>query len=637
MTVDASAPDASLLSKAICKFTNLISDPTTRENKTLLESMDNKDTKDNHKVCLSLTQNIKPCSTSSAAQVGLDVYRDIEFFANMNDEYQKTKTVFESIGGRGQLQGTNIISRHILSHPVSDIRVLNDRKKILQDLEDKYVGDVSLEQKMTTLMEHEKDVLWFFEDIDQNMEDLYNIVFFRFSLLKGFNQSGKVLTGYNIYRILLSPVIGVLSPIIYFIIPYFIIVFKFKFKVSFKSYIKMIFQTMMADPTSLFFSGGGNTKYFKAISYAFSLFFYFQGLFNSVELSKSLYKISKILVNKVNGVIRYLKEAVGIVNALWSKEMAKVFVDWPTSEDVVTESIDRLQVVDFSLLSNFGEQLKQYKYLDKNLIRNIVSKTYIIDSLISLIKFKCDNGLCYTEYVGAGGGGGGGGGNGGPLMTVKNIWHPCLDRVKVVKNDFCLGCDKPNNAIVTGPNAGGKSTFVKTVLINIILSQTCCISNSDACKMTPYYYINSQISIPDCKGYESLFQAELFRCKNNLEIIKNLPSDKYAFIIMDEIFNSTNVVEGISGAYAIAKKMSEYGNSMVVFTTHFSYLTKLEKKTKRFTNYKMNVIIDGENIQFPYKLSKGISKQYIALELLKQKGFDQDIIDEAIVIKNKFV
>lgn len=619
----------SLLSKAICKFTNMISDPNTKENKNLIESMENKDTKDNkdnHKVCLSLTQNIKHVS-DHAAQVGLDVYRDIEFFANMNDEYQKTKTVFDSIGAAGQLQGTNIISKHILSHPISDINVLNNRKHILQELEAKYAANIELEKKMMALKEHEKNVLWLFEDVDQNMEDLYNIVFFRFSLLRGFNHSGKVLTGYNIYRILLSPVIGILSPIIYFIIPYFIIVFKFKFKVSFKSYIKMIFQTMMVDPTSMFFSGSGNTKYFKAVSYAFSLFFYFQGLFNSVELSKSLYKISQILVNKVNGVIQYLKDAVDVINALWSKEMATVFVNWQASEDVLVESIDKLKIIDFSLLSNFGEQLKQYKHLDKNLIRNIVSKTYVLDSLMSMIKFKRDNGLCYTDYIDGR----------GPLMTIDNIWHPCLDREKVVKNNFCLGCDKPNNAIVTGPNAGGKSTFVKTVLINILLSQTCCISNSQACKMTPYHYINSQISIPDCKGHESLFQAELFRCKNNLDVIKNLPSNKYAFIIMDEIFNSTNVVEGISGAYAIAKKMSEYANSMVLFTTHFSYLTKLEKKTKRFTNYKMNVVIDGEDITFPYKLSKGVSKQYIALELLKQKGFDQDIIDEAILIKKKFV
>jgi DNA mismatch repair ATPase MutS len=103
---------------------------------------------------------------------------------------------------------------------------------------------------------------------------------------------------------------------------------------------------------------------------------------------------------------------------------------------------------------------------------------------------------------------------------------------------------------------------------------------------------------------------------------------------MDEIFNSTNPVEGISAAYAIVKKISEYTNCILIFTTHYVYLTKLAK-TNRFINYKMNVIIENNIINFPYKLVKGFSKQYIALELLKQNGFDEKIINDAIEIKNK--
>jgi energy-coupling factor transporter ATP-binding protein EcfA2 len=618
--------ECSFVKSAIGRIINIMSDPKTKENKCLLQSIQGSEecNTNKSKVCLSLIDNIEPC-TLGTAQVGADVYRDVEFFSNINDDYQKTKTVFDSIGS-GHLQGTQHVSRHILSVPISDIELLKQRRSILEDLEAK---SPQHEQSWDILKKHEKDVIWFFEDVDQNMEDLYNIVFFRFSLLRGFNHSGKVLTGYNIYRILLSPIIGVLSPIVYFIIPYFIIVFKFKFKISFHRYIRMIFSTMMSDPTAIFFGGGGKTKYFKAISYAFSLFFYFQGLFNSVELSRSLYKISNLLVNKINGVITYLKTANTVINALWNPEIEKTFFNWKNNiQQGSLDIINTLKVIDFSLFSNFGEQLKQYKFLNKDLIKAIVSKSYVLDSLISLIKFKNDNAFDYTTYTVHGN---------KPILKIKEMWHPCLDKDKVIKNDFNLGQEQPNNAIITGPNAGGKSTFVKTVLINIILSQTCCISNSTNCKMTPFHYINSQISIPDCKGYESLFQAELFRCKNNLDVIHSLDKSKYAFIIMDEIFNSTNVVEGISGAYAIAKKMSEYNNSMVLFTTHFTYLTKLEKNTKRFKNYKMNVIMEGENIIFPYKLSKGVSKQYIALELLKKKGFDQDIIDEALKIKNKFV
>jgi DNA mismatch repair ATPase MutS len=109
---------------------------------------------------------------------------------------------------------------------------------------------------------------------------------------------------------------------------------------------------------------------------------------------------------------------------------------------------------------------------------------------------------------------------------------------------------------------------------------------------------------------------------------------KLSLFIMDEIFNSTNPVEGIAGAYAIAKKMSEYSGCVLLFTTHYIYLTKLHK-LGRFTNYKMNIVRKDGDITYPYKLSKGISKQYIALDLLGKNGFDQDIITEAVAIKDK--
>ena len=98
---------------------------------------------------------------------------------------------------------------------------------------------------------------------------------------------------------------------------------------------------------------------------------------------------------------------------------------------------------------------------------------------------------------------------------------------------------------------------------------------------------------------------------------------------MDEIFNSTNPEEGISGAYAIGEKLASYNNSVSIITTHFSYLTKLEND-KQFKNYKIPIKRDAdENIVYPYKITPGISNQYIALELLRNKGFNNDLVDNA--------
>ena len=82
-----------------------------------------------------------------------------------------------------------------------------------------------------------------------------------------------------------------------------------------------------------------------------------------------------------------------------------------------------------------------------------------------------------------------------PYTHFKNLWHISLHNDSV-KNSFSNKCHN-RNTIVTGPNAAGKSTFIKSVLINIMLSQTITFCASEECIITPFEYIGSQINIPD--------------------------------------------------------------------------------------------------------------------------------------------
>jgi DNA mismatch repair ATPase MutS len=121
------------------------------------------------------------------------------------------------------------------------------------------------------------------------------------------------------------------------------------------------------------------------------------------------------------------------------------------------------------------------------------------------------------------------------------------------------------------------------------------------------------------------------------EYIKKIKESKgLSFVIMDELFSSTNYVEGFSGAFAILNKMSTYEKSMFIVTTHYTKLSELEKKTNgKIKNYKFEIDRNDKNeIIFNYKLKHGYSNQYIALELLKNNNFDDDIIKEAIQISN---
>ena len=119
--------------------------------------------------------------------------------------------------------------------------------------------------------------------------------------------------------------------------------------------------------------------------------------------------------------------------------------------------------------------------------------------------------------------------------------------------------------------------------------------------------------------------------------MKNLEENHFSFIVLDEIFSSTNYVEGFSGAYSILKKISSFNNTLSITTTHYTDLEILENDTNgKIINYKFEVDHDENNeIIFNYLLKRGTSRQYIALELLKKNGFDDDVIEDAINICKK--
>ena len=104
---------------------------------------------------------------------------------------------------------------------------------------------------------------------------------------------------------------------------------------------------------------------------------------------------------------------------------------------------------------------------------------------------------------------------------------------------------------------------------------------------------------------KNLFEAENDRVREHLDKLAKLSKDKFSFLIMDEIFSSTNPEEGISGGYAICEMLGKYTNSVSIITTHFTQLTKLER-TSNFSCYKIPINRDtnGE-IEYTYKMEPG--------------------------------
>ena len=158
------------------------------------------------------------------------------------------------------------------------------------------------------------------------------------------------------------------------------------------------------------------------------------------------------------------------------------------------------------------------------------------------------------------------------------------------------------------------------------------IFSAHQCRLTPFSQITTHLNIIDSLGEnQSLFKAEVMRAQKLIESAQSLPSNKFVFNVMDEIFNSTAPAEGEAAAYGVAHAMAHQTNAITVLATHFSKLTTLPRITKNiFKNYKVYVTRrDDGSYEHPFTLEPGRSHQVIALDLMRLEGFDDKIIAHA--------
>jgi hypothetical protein len=166
----------------------------------------------------------------------------------------------------------------------------------------------------------------------------------------------------------------------------------------------------------------------------------------------------------------------------------------------------------------------------------------------------------------------------------------------------------------------------KDTSINIILSQQLGYGCFDSLKLCPYDNIHCYLNIPDTSGRDSLFQAEARRCKEIIDSIDTLDSNKH-FCIFDELYSGTNPDEAIKSATAFMNYIVKHDNVTCLLTTHYVKLCKKLAKNKKIKNYNMKSQKKNENFEYTYLLEEGISKIKGGLKVLKDMDYPQEILD----------
>lgn len=194
-----------------------------------------------------------------------------------------------------------------------------------------------------------------------------------------------------------------------------------------------------------------------------------------------------------------------------------------------------------------------------------------------------------------------------------------------IKNTIKLN----KNLIITGPNASGKTTILKSTLINIIFTQQFGCGFYDSAKINPYKYIHCYINIPDTSGRDSLFQAEARRCKEILDIVNSNKTDTH-FCIFDELYSGTNPDEAVISATAFMEYLIKNKNVSCLLTTHYLKVAKKLNQNKSILNQHMVTTKINNTISYSYILKEGISEIKGGINVLCDMNYPQEIIDKTI-------
>ena len=213
-------------------------------------------------------------------------------------------------------------------------------------------------------------------------------------------------------------------------------------------------------------------------------------------------------------------------------------------------------------------------------------------------------------------------------LIFEGQYYPAHKNTAYIQNTVDLSA----NLIITGVNASGKTTTLKTTALNIIFSQQVGYGFYNSATLVPFKHIHSYLNIPDTSGRDSLFQAESRRCKEILDKIKDAPITESHFVIFDELYSGTNPKEAAKSAHSLLKYLAKKDNVRFILTTHYVEVCKKFKKSEKVKNYKMIVERTEEGgFEYTYKMRRGISTMEGGIAILKTMDYPQEILNDLTV------
>lgn len=169
-----------------------------------------------------------------------------------------------------------------------------------------------------------------------------------------------------------------------------------------------------------------------------------------------------------------------------------------------------------------------------------------------------------------------------PILQATGFWNPFVNPKTAVTNSISMGTNgNPRTLLLTGPNAGGKSTAIIALVICAILGLGIGLAPALEFVCSRLMQIMTCLNIiDDIAAGNSHFKAGVLRAQELVNMPKNLKENEFCLTAVDEIFNDTTYDEGEAAAYSLIDTLGRHPNNLCLTATHFPIITTLEEETK---------------------------------------------------------
>jgi len=431
--------------------------------------------------------------------------------------------------------------------------------------------------------------------------------------LSFLNTSPKFLCALSVYS-MTSPVLFILSPFIMLLIP-FVMLKARNMPMTWDIYYKMLIDVLSKHAVGGLLMGFKNANANQRLYLLVTAIFFGIQMYSNVQTCVTFFKNIRYVHLTLSRTRAYLEHVLRTVD-----ELRAGAVNLPTMApflEAVDESASVIRGYHAQLLAlkpgafSWGEILQMgtvrqlfYRLRTDELLKTaveysfgLVGFTENLTSLKTLLKRKKINACKF----------------GAATKFSKAVYPPAP---RHTPNSYTVA-----NCAITGPNASGKTTFIKMTMVNVLFSQQMGVGYYKSATIAPYRRLCCYLNIPDTSGRDSLFQAEARRCK---EILDSIDEDRI-LCIFDELFSGTNPTEASASAYAFLMFLETKPQCTFLLTTHFlDVCAKIEASTIK--NMHMKTQGAGDDLSYLYKFSKGISRVKGGVRVLQELGFPSSIV-----------